>query len=996
MSRVSSEHWQQVKELFERALEFRGAERTSFLERACGNDVELRKELDSLLRSYDSADSFMETPAVGSAAESILSQSRSLSPGRRLQHYEIISLIGEGGMGEVYLAKDTRLGRRVALKLLPGYLSGDPERLRRFKQEARAASTLSHPNVCVVHEVGETDDGHPFIAMEYIEGVTLRQRLNEGAMTFGLALDVTIQIADALAAAHEAGIVHRDIKPENIMLRPDGYVKVLDFGLAKLSPVRGRALDTTMSTLLGHSTPGMVMGTVAYMSPEQARGIPVDARTDIWSVAVVLYEMVTGRTPFGGDTPTDVIVSIIDKEQPPINQYLETAPPELERIVRKALRKDRDERYQLAKELAIDLRTLRREQQLDLGRSVAPDLPRDTGPRTEKRRTDPGTSPRKTTFLPFGSATVRPGQVLLALGLLLVVGALGFVGYKWFTRAVPEVVEPRFQRFNVTKLTTNGNAAYASISNDGKYVAYIMNEGGRQSLWLRQAAVDSSLQLMPAREGQYLGTAFSPDGNYLYYGYIEPGANEPQLYRIPVLATGAPPTRLDLYTGPPSLSHDGKKVAFVRFDIAGSADILMMADADGSNEQVLATRKWPERFSWNWNAAPAWSTDGQRITTVMVNPTSTNFYLQLFDLRLSDRSESLVTLTGQRFELLDDLALVTDGSSIFTTAKAQGASFFQLWHLTRDGSARQITNDLSDYLALSLKSDASSLVTIQRQILSDVWTSPANDVARATPITSGFGRYFDIRWTPDGGVIYASDASGSAKIYEMGADGSQPRILSEAGRNYGPAISPDGRYIAFHSNRTGNFQIWRANRDGTNPVQLTNTETECHWPQFSADGKSIVFEHFKPDQKGSLWLVSVDGGTPRKLTDGVALRPVISPDGKWIACWWTEQNQNVHPRLAIFPFEGGAPVKTFAVASTVPISWEASLHWTSDGKNITYVDQRGGASNLWNQSVDGQPAKQITDFKEGRIFAFDWARDGRLVISRGLTTNDVVLMTEVK
>src|SRR6185503_19108022 len=276
-----------------------------------------------------------------------------LAPGQRVKHYQIVNLIGEGGMGEVYLANDTTLGRRVALKVLPTFVSKDPERLRRFTQEARAASRLSHPNVCVVHEIGETEDGRPFIAMEYVEGVTLRQRMRDHVMKLGDVLDIAIQIADALTAAHESGIVHRDIKPENIVIRPEGFVKILDFGLAKLTERHKSATTTTMPTLLLHSTPGVVIGTAAYMSPEQARGVAVDERTDIWGLGVVLYEMATGRAPFTGETPTDVVVAIVERDQPLISEHVEGVPPELERIVKKALRKDKNERYQIVKEMAI-------------------------------------------------------------------------------------------------------------------------------------------------------------------------------------------------------------------------------------------------------------------------------------------------------------------------------------------------------------------------------------------------------------------------------------------------------------------------------------------------------------------------------------------------------------------------------------------------------------------------------------------------------------------
>src|SRR5829696_3112385 len=373
MSNTDPQRWQRVKDIFEGALERRGAEREAFLDRACDADTHVRNEVESLLRSYEVAGSFMEAPAVAQAADD-LATGQKLIPGQRVKHYQIVNLIGEGGMGEVYLATDTILGRRVALKVLPAFVSTDPERLRRFTQEARAASRLSHPNVCVVHEIGETDDARPFIAMEYVEGMTLRQRIRDHAMKLGDVLDIAIQVAEGLIAAHEAGIVHRDIKPENIIIRPEGYVKILDFGLAKLTERHKSATHTTMSTLLFDSSPGIVIGTAAYMSPEQARGVAVDERTDIWGLGVVLYEMASGRPPFSGETPTDVVVAIVEREQLPISQHVEGTPPELERIVKKALRKDRNERYQIVKEMAIDLRSLRRELEMNslLERSLAP------------------------------------------------------------------------------------------------------------------------------------------------------------------------------------------------------------------------------------------------------------------------------------------------------------------------------------------------------------------------------------------------------------------------------------------------------------------------------------------------------------------------------------------------------------------------------------------------------------------------------------------------
>jgi serine/threonine protein kinase/Tol biopolymer transport system component len=990
MNQAQSTRWEQVKELFEAVLAQPFAERDDYLAQACGDD-ELRREVESLIKSYEQAGSFLEEPAVQSAAESLLENQQKLSARQRVNHYEILAAIGEGGMGEVYLARDTRLGRRVALKLLPDYFASDAHRMRRFRQEARAASVLSHPNVCVIHEVGETEDGRPFLTMEYVEGPTLRQRLAKG-MKLREALDVAAQIADALSAAHDAGIVHRDIKPENIVLRPDGYAKVLDFGLAKLTDKREGFDTETGTTLMRTSTAGLVMGTVAYMSPEQARGVTVDHRTDIWSLGVVLYEMISGHVPFEGETPTDVVVGIVEREQPALTESVAELPPELDRMVRKALRKDRDERYQLAKELAIDLRSLRRdlEAELELGRSSVPPVAKSQT--HVNRATANFDASRHTTTLPPNLNSNLRRIVLIGLAALMTSGVF-FLGYRML-RKNPVANQHRFQRINVTKLTTNGNAVFAAISRDGKYVAYVMNEGAQQSLWLRQVAVENNVRIQPARDGRYLGIAFSPDSNHIYYGYVE-GNQGPQLYKIPVLAMGAVATRVDLYKGPESASHDGKRIAFFRYDDQNREDRLMVANAEGGNEQVVATRKWPERFGWSWDARPAWSSNNEKLSSVLVDVDSPTFFLKLYEIGLSDRADRTITLTGKKFELLQGVTMLEDASGVIATAKAEGASFLQVWQLLRDGTTQQITNDLSDYVGMSLTADSASILTIQRQVLSNIWASRKSDALHAAPLTSGAGRYFDICWTPDGKILYASDASGNAHIYEMDLQGANSRALTDLGRNYAPTVSPDNRYIAYHSNRTGSFQIWRADRDGSDPKQMTNGP-ESNWPQFTSDGKWIVYQHVEPDSAGSIWKVPIEGGTPVKAWDQFAMRPTVSPDGKWIACWARDNPADSPWRLALVPFAGSGLARYFDVPSTVEISWDVLIRWSVDGRSITYLDHRGGFDNLWSQPIDGSPARQVTVFKDSRIFSFDWSGDSRLLTSRGVQTNDVVLISEAK
>src|SRR5205814_114273 len=363
-----------IEQILYAALEQEPDQVPHFLETACGSDEVLRRKVEALLASRERVGNFIETPAVGIATRIIENAQADSLVGQTFGHYKISKPIGAGGMGEVYLATDITAGRKAALKILPARFTGDAERLKRFRQEARAVVALNHPNILTVYEIGEDHAIH-YIASELIEGESLRDRLARGRMGLNEAVDVAIQVASALVAAHEAGIVHRDIKPENIMLRPDGYVKVFDFGIAKLGE---REVPATVSKdealLLVETNLGSVLGTVRYMSPEQAYGTPIDKRTDIWSLGVVLYEMVAGHAPFTGETAKEAMHSILEKEPPPLGNYIKRVPAELQQIVSKALRKDRRERYQSAGELLQALKNLRRklESEAELTRSAMP------------------------------------------------------------------------------------------------------------------------------------------------------------------------------------------------------------------------------------------------------------------------------------------------------------------------------------------------------------------------------------------------------------------------------------------------------------------------------------------------------------------------------------------------------------------------------------------------------------------------------------------------
>ena len=430
---MKNERWQQVEDLYDATLKKVPKERAAFLDQECAGDEQLRKEIESLLAYEQRAEKFIELPALDVAAKMMADElSGNIKSGDRFNQYQIISRLGAGGMGEVYLAEDSRLRRKVALKFLPVALTKDKAHLHRFEVEARAVAALSHPNVCTIHEVIETEDGRHCIVMEYIEGMTLRERILKGGLEVNDAVEIMVQVASALSSAHARGIVHRDIKPENVMLRRDGYVKVLDFGLAKLAETRTAAAnseDETWATDL-KTMPGVLMGTVAYMSPEQARGLQVDARTDLWSLGVVLYEMVAARKPFAGLTPTDVIISIAEREPEPLEKFALDALC-LQPIVTKALAKDRNERYQTAAEVLDDLKNLKRD--LDHG--------------TDFLRSNPVEPLRQT-------ATRKPmwtsGRALALMGIAVVVAiALAAMWYSRNSKTPPSPATARIKSLAV-------------------------------------------------------------------------------------------------------------------------------------------------------------------------------------------------------------------------------------------------------------------------------------------------------------------------------------------------------------------------------------------------------------------------------------------------------------------------------------------------------------------------------------------------------------------
>jgi serine/threonine protein kinase len=933
-----------------------------------------------------------------------------IAHGTRFGRYQVRSLLGAGGMGEVYLAEDTQLNRSVALKVLPAEVADDKQRIHRFMREAKAVSTLNHPHILTIFEIGETDSNY-FIATEFIDGQTLRQRLMDGRMTLSQLLDVAIQVADALAAAHEAEIIHRDIKPENIMLRRrDDYAKVLDFGLAKLSERTTGPVSTSAPTKMVVATnPGVVMGTPQYMSPEQARGQTMDARTDIWSLGCVLYEMVAARPPFVGETTSDVLAAILREEPSPLSLHASEVPEMLEWVVAKTLRKDREERYQTVNELLTDLRSLK--QRIDLSAEqkrfashepshqynsattlVDEAIDTDREVKANVSTAEAGGASAQTVE-PSSLKAARRGKVVAFAVAACVVAALAgalFLAFRYFgRREIPNKTSEAFRRTGVRKITTNGRASNAAISPDGKYIVHVMGSTDQQSLWLRHIETGSDKEILPNKSGGFSYLTFSPDGNFIYYGTNE--QTRFPYYRVPVLG-GTPQLIIkEDVDSAVSFSPDGKQFAFMRGEPQLGETSLMIVNTDGTNEKKLVTRT-PQEFGTPW-ASPSWSPDGELIVFSLATSEGGKRMLDVWTSSVTDGATK--RLTSQRWMSISALTWLRDASGIVVAAADQtNTPSHQIWFVSYpQGEVRRITNDTNNYRGASLTADSKSLVTVETEQVSNIWHAPVSDASRATQITSSRRDGTEgMAYTPDGKILYTSGLGNDTNIWIMNADGSgRKQLTSGAGRNRYPNVSPDGRYIVFISNRTGPHNIWRMDADGSNPKQLTSGSRDDH-PSFSHDGRWVVYVT-NEGGKQRLRRISVDGGEGLQLTDYTAASPFVSPDGKFIACGFIdEQAQTPSWKAAIIPLEGGAPLKTF----NIPML-RTRIQWSADGKSILYFLTSNGVSNIWSQPVDGGAPKQMTDFKTDQIFRYTVSKDGRqLAASRGTITSDVVLISDLK
>lgn len=1001
---MKQDEWQRVKEIFHQARELEPDERADFLDKVCGENTEVREQVQILLESYES--DFLEDTVLHQVVAAVGS---SLQSGQKIGHYRIKELLGAGGMGEVFLAEDTKLHRPVAFKVLHTEIAEDEERVRRFILEARAASALNHPNILTIHEIGDFENSQ-FIVSEYVKGNTLRERLKEGNLELLESLEVISQIAAALQAAHEAGMVHRDIKPENIMLRKDGLVKVLDFGLAKLTEIKSDETDLENSTLdQVRTNPGIVMGTVAYMSPEQARGVTVDARTDLWSLGVALYEMLSGKLPFPGETTSDIIASILKTEVEPLENLKQENPKKIEAICFKALAKDTNERYQTAGELLQDLRQAIKHLENENEQTATRQFNNSDERNTELIRHRPTSSAE------YMVNQVKQHKVGFSVLVTILILTLGVgVGSYWLISRKNQTnqkdkTENSPEKMKISRLTTSGEESDVEISPDGKYVAHLNKHNGKQSIIIRQGATGSSNTVVnQAEESSYSGLTFSPDGDFLYYSVLtsnkETNTLSSSVFRVPILGGNPTPVLKDGFMGYISFAPDGNKIAYLKKDSPDSSDIqlrlafldeVLQKKAEPKTLAIINPPEDPDRML-------SWSPDGSTIACFISNIASSSegYRIVGFNAETGERKD----LTKHNWKWITSLIWQKNtGDLLITGNQTKPYDPGQVWRIDREGVEHRITNDLHDYREISVSADGSTMTAIQETARAHIYTAENLDhnqkalftadrfrqVTQGVDVSNGIG---GVVWTPDGQLTYGGTANDEQPFFIMDGDGSNVRqlIFDKTLLPGNHCLSPDGRFLVFMSYGNGS-RLWRLDLADNTVKQLT-FDGQSESDEFCAvtpDGKSIVYSFQKDGFKSGLRQISIEGGEPVDIFEGIKARaPSVAPDGKHLVAYYETATES---NLAVFSMlNPGAPLKIFHEIS--PGGW-VDFGWTPDSNTLLYLDPKNNYKNIKAVSIRDGKSYDVTTFTDQQIFSFDLSRDGkRLAVSRGTITTDVVLI----
>jgi eukaryotic-like serine/threonine-protein kinase len=946
---MDAKRWGQIKKIYDRALDLSREERETCLAEACDSDADLRREVESLLAAHEDAGTFLQAPAFKVAAREIVADELS-SPatqliGRELANYRIVSLLGRGGMGEVYLAQDTRLGRKVALKLLPSQFAGDKRRVLRFEQEARAVSTLNHPNIITIFDAGQIEDIY-FIATEYIDGRTLRAELKEqGRLPVRDALRIALQIVDALSTSHDIGILHRDIKPENVMVRRDGIVKLLDFGLAKLAESMQPNPDTGAAPPPNSylSEAGAVFGTVKYMSPEQARGQAVDARTDVFSLGVTLYEMLTGRQPFAAEVMVDQIAKLLTTEPVPLIQLAPEIPTELQRVVQQALSKEREGRQRTIDEFALQLKRIEEELQFKDRLVVS----------GEALVAVAGAS------RPTGRFSARLSRrSLIAFGTVIIAMLIGgpFARRLMKSKPVPSATVSEFDPAPLTHdLASDRDPTW---SPDGKQIAFTSNREGQPAIFVMNADGSGVRRIhngLPVSEG----AIWLPDGRIRFSDARNTYTMKPD---------GSEVVRLN-YSGEPS--PDGRQILFAKEVIPGEGNELFVANADGRNPRRLTHNKITDTES-------RWSPDGRKIvyTSFPDGPWPKGSICVI-----NSDGSGLTRLTNERLEAGISL-WSPDGTRIaFSVINDQNA----IYVMNADGrNQMKLTYQMKDLGRFSWSPDGKKIAYATDFEGNNEIYVINSDPSRQTNITHHLAEDTYPSWSPDGKKIaFTSNREGRRALYVMNSDGSEQRKVLNDVPDQAIGWSPDGLRFAFSRKDLEHTNLYLANADGGNVVRLTSDAANKGGPQWSPDGRSIVFTQdrdgyqqlyaidlesrsmarlsnsqenellhsFSPDGKHILfnrsgnrrtevlkdiWVMDSDGSNPRLVAtppnDDEFIYPRFSPDGCRIAFQRFDVSVRVWD-VWIMNADGSAQTRLTYVGGGFP-------SWSPDGKRIAFHSQR--------------------------------------------------------
>jgi eukaryotic-like serine/threonine-protein kinase len=817
---------------------------------------------------------------------------------QRIGPYHIQALIGSGGMGEVYRAKDTRLGRDVAVKVLPQQFASHPERMKRFEQEARSASALNHPAIITIYDIG-TVDTTPYIAMEFVEGKNLHELIKAGRLPLKKVISIASQFTDGLAKAHEAGIVHRDLKPENVMVNGDGFVKILDFGLAKLN----YASNPETSDVQTQTSAGMVMGTAGYMSPEQAAGKAVDFRSDQFSVGSILYEMVTGKRAFLKETAAETMASVIREEPEAVSSINSAVPGPLRWIIERCLAKDPEERYASTRDLARDLQSLRDR----LPEIVASG---ETRPYRQGRKTN------------------RAAYLLLGL-ITVAIFSIASTAY-WIGR------RPAQKPVVLRALTYSGSDSSPAVSPNGELVAFRSDRDGNARIWLKQFKSGNEIALT---EGPDDFPRFSPDGAFLLF--IRTEGTVASLYRVPVLGGEERKVAGDVRSA--DWSPDGQQIVFIRWKSSQENlnSHFFTINPDGSILRELAMIPQRQLHS------PRWSPDGRFIiSTVLVQGNyGSRDAIALIDIQKKKTEWILSTFSPT--------AAVWSGNKnqIAYFVPETGVALFQLrgdstlfLHDVETGKRESIfwAQSAGEIMDIAGKGRIVMHSASLRENLREVFLHPTESAPASSWLTRGNSCNRQPAYSPDGRkILFSSNMTGNLDLWEVSTESrGLRRITEDAAGDWDPIYSPDGKYILWSSNRNGHFEIWMANADGSGSRQVTRDGVDAENPGMTRDGKWIVYNSYNPDLKiRGIWKIRPDGTGASRIAIGLTQWPEVSPDGRYASYGFYKQSLN--DRMT---YERVVEISTGA---SIPFEIEVSnrdrvggrMRWMPDGKSIAFIDE---------------------------------------------------------